>query len=157
MPNIRWLLRLITVVHRWLYRATGGRVGARVVGGMQMLLLTTTGRKSGQPRTTPLLFVPDGDRAIVIASNAGDDRDPAWWLNLKDWPEAVVQIGPDRFMARARQAQGAEADALFEKLVSSHPPFANYRKRTTREIPIVVLEPERELSSSSAAPIANRC
>jgi deazaflavin-dependent oxidoreductase (nitroreductase family) len=143
VPNIRWLLRLITIVHRWLYRVTGGRIGARGVGGMQMLLLTTTGRKSGQARTTPLLFVPDDERAIVIASNAGDDRDPAWWLNLKEWPEAVVQIGRDRFMARARQAEGAEAKALFEKLVSSHANFANYRKRTTRDIPIVVLERER--------------
>lgn len=140
MPNIRWLIRLISIVHRWIYRVSGGRIGPRVPGGQQMLLLTTTGRKSGQPRTTPLLFVPDGERLIVFASNGGDDRDPAWWLNLEAWPEAVVQVGAERFPARARRAAGPEGEALFAKLAASHGPFRDYRTRTSREIPIVVLE-----------------
>lgn len=143
MPNIRWLLRFITVVHRWLYRVSGGRVGFHLPGGMEMLLLTTTGRRSGEPRTTPLLFVRDGERFAVMASNAGDDRDPAWWLNLRARPLARVQIGRESFAARGRRAEGAEGAALFEKLVAAHEPFRNYRKRTSRQIPIVVLERAR--------------
>ncbi len=140
--NVRWLIRLITKLHRSLYLASGGRIGARVPGGMQMLLLTTTGRKTGAPRTTPLLFVPDAGRSIVVASNGGDDRDPAWWLNLEAWPEAVVQIGRERFPVRARRAQGGEAEALFAKLVAAHGQFREYRTRTARELPVVVLERE---------------
>lgn len=147
MPNIRWLIRLISILHRFLYRMSGGRIGSRVPGGMQMLLLTTIGRKSGQPRTTPLLYVPDAERLIVIASNGGDDRDPAWWLNLLAWPEAVVQLGPERFPAHARRAEGHEGELLFAKLVASHGPFEQYRKRTAREIPIVVLERDEKLSA----------
>ena len=135
----------------------------RVPGGMQMLLVTSTGRNSGRPRTTPLLFVPDAERVLMIASNGDDNRDPAWWLNLLAWPEAVVQIGPERFPAHALRAEGPEGEALFAKLIASHAPFEQYRKRTSREIPIVVLERElgaqdetrwrRRLSAPSATSV----
>jgi deazaflavin-dependent oxidoreductase (nitroreductase family) len=106
MPNIRWLLALITVLHRALYRATGGRIGANMAG-MRMLLLETLGRRSGQRRATPLLYVEDGERFVVVASNAGDARNPAWLLNLRKHPEAGIQVGTRRVAVRAREASAS--------------------------------------------------
>ncbi len=140
MPNIRWLLALITVVHRALYRATGGRIGARAAGA-KMLLLTTLGRRSGQRRVTPLLYVEDGERFVVVASNAGDDRHPAWLLNLRKQPAVEIQIGPKHISVHAREASDAETEPLWPKLLSSYTHFRDYRTRTQRHIPVVVLEP----------------
>lgn len=139
MPNIRWLLALITRVHRLVYRASGGRLGARL-GGNPMLLLTTTGRKSGQPRTTPLLYVPDGPRWLVVASNAGDDRPPAWWLNLVANAEAEIQVGPDHHRVRAHTAGPEEREELWPRVLAAYAEYAEYEKRTARPIPLVVLE-----------------
>ncbi len=139
MPNIRWLLALITRVHRFVYEATDGRLGANL-GGKPMLLLTTVGRKSGVARTLPLLYVPDGDRVLVVGSNAGDDRAPAWWLNLQAKPEARVRVGREVYDVNARRAEGDEAEALWAKALVAYPPYADYRERTSRDIPIVVLE-----------------
>jgi deazaflavin-dependent oxidoreductase (nitroreductase family) len=140
MPNVRWLLALVTAVHRLLYRVTRGRVGGRLQGN-QMLLLRTVGRKSGRPREVPLLAVPDEKRWIVVASNAGDDRPPGWWLNLASRPEAEIQLGADRLAVRARTAAGEERRRLWAKVVAAHPGYSDYEKRTTREIPVVILEP----------------
>src|SRR5262245_62487452 len=103
MPNFRWLLALVTWVHSAIYRLSGGRVGGRL-SGMPMLLLTTRGRRSGRERTLPLLYVADEKGWVVVASNAGDDRHPAWWLNLRARPEARVQVGRERCAVRARRA-----------------------------------------------------
>jgi len=140
MPNIRWLLALITVVHRVLYRATGGRIGAHA-GRANMLLLETLGRRSGQRRVTPLLYVEDGERFVVVASNAGDDRNPAWLLNLRKNPEAEIQVGKRRIPVHSREANAAESERLWPKLLSSYTYYRDYRTRTQRHIPIVVLEP----------------
>jgi deazaflavin-dependent oxidoreductase (nitroreductase family) len=140
MPNIRWLLALITRVHRWLYRVSGGRVGQHL-GRVEVLLLETVGRRSGRRRTIPLLTVRDDERFVVVASNAGDDRHPAWWLNLKAQPEAEVQLGTERFPVRAREAGELEAQRLWPRLEAAYPYYADYRRRTVRPIPIVVLEP----------------
>ncbi len=140
MPNIRWLLALITVVHLALYRITGGRIGRRV-GKAHMLLLTTLGRRTGQRRVTPLLYVEDGARFVVAASNAGDDRDPAWLLNLRKQPAAEIQIGADRIRVQAREATESESERLWPKLVSSYSHFRDYRSLSRRHIPVVVLEP----------------
>ncbi len=139
MPNIRWLLALISAVHRFVYRATNGRLGSRMAG-VDMLLLTTIGRKSGQERETPLLYVPDGDRFVVVASNAGDQRNPAWWLNLEAKPEARIQVGPERFAVRARRADPAETERLWPVLDAAYGSYPDYRKRANRDIPIVLLE-----------------
>ena len=139
MPNVRWLLALITRVHRALYRATGGRVGAKLFG-IRVLLLTSVGRRSGLPRVTPLLYVPDEKGYIVIASNAGDERDPAWWLNLRARPEARVQAGREACAVRAREASPEEDARLWPKLVASYRFYTRYRARATRRIPIVILE-----------------
>ncbi len=140
MPNIRWLLALITTVHRWLYRASGGRLGAHA-GRANMLLLENIGRRSGQRRITPLLYVEDGERFVVVASNAGDDRNPAWLLNLRKNPAAEIQVGTRRLAVHCREANEAESESLWPKLLSSYPYYRDYRVRTQRHIPIVVLEP----------------
>ena len=139
MPNIRWLLSLITTVHRFLYRASGGRIGHHL-GSRKTLLLETVGRKSGKQRVLPLLYVDDEAGLIVVASNAGDDRPPAWWLNLKARPEASVQVGAERYAVRAREAVEPERSLLWKKLVASYAPYEEYERRTSRTIPIVVLE-----------------
>ncbi len=139
MPNVRWLLSLITRVHRWVYRSSGGRLGARL-GGHPMLLLTTVGRRSAQQRTVPLLYVPDGGRWLVVASNAGDDRAPAWWLNLEAKPEARVQVGTATHRVRARRADPEERARLWPRVLEAYPDYAVYERRTRRPIPLVVLE-----------------
>ena len=140
MPNIRWLLALITVVHRALYRLTGGRIGAHA-GRANMLLLETLGRRSGQRRVTPLLYVADGERFVVVASNAGDDRNPAWLLNLRKHPAAEIQVGKRRIPVQSREATEAESERLWPLLQSSYTYYRDYRTRTQRHIPIVILEP----------------
>lgn len=139
MPNIRWLLALITSVHRAVYRLSGGRVGANLLG-LRVLLLTTIGRRSGRERTLPLLYVEDEKGWVVIASNAGDDRDPAWWHNLRARPEATLQVGRERHAVRARRATPPEEARLWPKLVGAYRPYARYRERARRPIPLVILE-----------------
>jgi len=139
LPNVRWLLALVTAVHRAIYRLTGGRLGGRL-SGRPMLLLETVGRRSGLRRVLPLLYVDDARGYVVVGSNAGDDRDPAWWLNLRARPEAVVQVGRERHAVRARRATPAEEATLWPRLVAAYAPYAQYREGTRREIPIVVLE-----------------
>ncbi|MBW2313645.1 MAG: nitroreductase family deazaflavin-dependent oxidoreductase [Deltaproteobacteria bacterium] len=139
MPNIRWLLAIITSVHRWLYIRSGGRIGHRL-GRQPMLLLHTVGRKSGQPRTTPLLYVSDDDRWLVIASNAGDDRPPAWSLNATAAGKATIQVGRERHDVIVRQAVDDERVGLWKLCCDQYPNYAVYETRTDRPIPVVVLE-----------------
>jgi len=140
MPNIRWLLALITTVHRAVYRLSGGRIGQRL-GKADMLLLATLGRRSGQRRVTPLLYVEDAGRYVVVASNAGDDRNPAWLLNLRKHPAAEIQVGTRQIRVQAREATDAESELLWPKLLSSYSHFHDYRTHARRHIPVVVLEP----------------
>lgn len=149
MPNIRWLLALITAVHRFVYRASGGRLG-RHLGRVETLLLETVGRRSGKRRTTPLLFVRDGDRYVVVASNAGDDRHPAWWLNLRARPEARIQVGAETRPVRGREAAEAERERLWPELEAAWPDYAAYRTRTARRIPLVILEPDAPAGDGAA-------
>jgi deazaflavin-dependent oxidoreductase (nitroreductase family) len=140
VPNIRWLLRLITNVHRFLLRVSNGRIGARI-GGISILLLENVGRKSGTLHLTPLLFVEDAGRYVVVASNAGDDRNPAWWLNLREHPETAVRVRGRRIPVKAHRAGPDETQELWPRLEASYQPYAQYRTRTRREIPVVILEP----------------
>ena len=139
MPNIRWLLRLITVLHRFVYIASNGRIGARLMGS-DMLLLTHVGRRSGRTRLAPLLYLPVESGFVIVASNAGDDRPPAWWFNLMEQPETVVQAGRERVSVRARRAEGEEEDRLWDRFIESYAPYRRYREKTSRRIPVVVLE-----------------
>jgi deazaflavin-dependent oxidoreductase (nitroreductase family) len=127
-------------VHRFLYRVSGGRIGGSVVG-MPVLLLTTKGRKSGEPRSNILTYIPKGRTSVVIASNAGEPRHPAWWLNLQADPHASVQRGQDVTPVVAREADGQERADLWAELLRMNASYAEYESRTTRRIPVVVLEP----------------
>jgi len=134
------LLALITRVHRSLYNATGGVVGWKILW-MRILLLRHVGRKTGLERVIPLLYVEDGGRWIVAASNNGDQRHPAWWLNLEAHPEAEIQVGGESHTVRARLASPEESDQLWNKLVASYRYYTRYREGTARDIPLVILEP----------------
>jgi deazaflavin-dependent oxidoreductase (nitroreductase family) len=104
------------------------------------LLLTTTGRRSGQARTTPLIYGRDGDRYVVVASRGGAPQHPAWYENLAAHPEVTVQVMADRFKARARTASAAERPALWKTMAAIWPPYDEYQAKTSRTIPVVVLE-----------------
>lgn len=127
-------------VHRLLFRLSGGRLLNRLEG-TGVLILVTKGRKSGKPRSSPLLyfrFEESGD-LIVVASNYGRDRHPAWYLNTAADPDVSVEAGGERFAAEARITEGHERTALFDKVVEANPRFATYRAGTYRQIPIVAL------------------
>jgi deazaflavin-dependent oxidoreductase (nitroreductase family) len=122
------------------YRSTDGEEGHEW-RGTQTLLLTTTGRRTHEPRTTPLIYAPAGENAYtVIASKGGSDTPPAWYLNLSEDPEVEVQIQGDRFRARARTAGPDEKPAMWRAMVDEWPDYDAYQRNTTREIPVVVLE-----------------
>jgi deazaflavin-dependent oxidoreductase (nitroreductase family) len=123
-----------------LYRLTGGRVGGKLAGS-PVLLLNTIGRKSGEPRTVPIVYLADGDRQIVIGSNAGHKNEPAWSLNLKANPEAEVEIGRKRHPVRARIAEGDERAELWRRVNDQYSGFDDYEARTSRDIALFVLDP----------------
>ena len=135
MANWSWFTKL----HRSIYEKSDGRMMKRLAG-LDMLLLTTTGRKSGQLRTLPLACMKDGDDLVVVGSNNGMDRPPAWWLNLQANPGARVRFGRDAFPARAELASGAERERLWPWLKQQNPQYAKYELRTDREIPVVILK-----------------
>ena len=139
-PAIELFWRLHPRVYRW----SGGRLGGSLMG-LPVLLLRTRGRKSGQPRETALMYLPRGEACAVIASVLGEPRHPAWYLNLRAHPEAEVQIGRELRPVCARDAEGAERDAIWSEFVLRQPVYADYARRTTRRIPVVVLEPATEL------------
>ena len=130
--------QLVGRVHGAIYRASGGRVGARLAG-IPMLLLTTVGRRSGHRRTLPLAYLADGDDLVVVASNGGSDRHPAWWLNLQRNPEAEVQLAAERWRVNAQLATPEERARLWPELVRGNPAWGSYEKKTAREIPVVIL------------------
>jgi deazaflavin-dependent oxidoreductase (nitroreductase family) len=123
-----------------LYRISGGRVGNKI-GRAPVLLLTTTGRRSGQQRTAPVLYLADGERLIVIGSNAGNVREPAWSLNMKANPDAEVEIGRVRRRVRARVAEGDERAELWRRMNEQYEGFDDYDARTSRDIAVFVLDP----------------
>jgi len=133
------IVELFWRVHPALYRWSGGRIGGRLLG-MPVLLLTTTGRRSGESRTTALTYFPTDGAFVVIASCLGEPRHPYWWLNLKAQPNATIQVGRERIPVRAREAEGAERETLWQAVVTTTPDYDEYKQRTTRRIPVVVLE-----------------
>jgi proline iminopeptidase len=122
------------------YRETDGEVGHIWKEGSTILLLTTTGRRTGRETTTPLIYNLDGDTPVIVASKGGAPRHPGWFENLVKTPEVGVQIKGDRFRARARVAEGDERERLWDLMVQVWPHYDEYATRTDREIPVVVLE-----------------
>ena len=132
--------RWATKAHASLFRATNGRIGGRMVGS-PVLLLVTTGRKSGLQRTTPLLYLQDGSRQVIVASNGGAAKHPVWWLNLRANPEATVEVAGRKTRVRATEARGEEKARLWKRLVEMYPNYESYQRKTDREIPVILLDP----------------
>lgn len=122
------------------FRAHGGKVSSGPFAGRDVLLLTTTGAKSGQPRLAPLVYTRDGDRFVIVASKGGSPTHPAWYLNLVANPIVTVEVGGEEFQARAVVVEGAERDRMYAQRVEKYPAFGEYQQRTARRIPVVVLE-----------------
>ena len=126
--------------HAWLYRRTRGRLLGSI-GRQPVLLLTTVGRRTGRPRTTPVQFLRWDDAVLVVAANGGAERPPAWLANLRASPAVTAQIGATVRQLRARVAVGSERERLWAKLVSANPGLATTQDRARRQLPVVVLEP----------------
>jgi deazaflavin-dependent oxidoreductase (nitroreductase family) len=139
----RFLIRAMSRAHCRVYRASDGRLLGRL-GGMPVLLLTTTGRESGKARTAALTYFRDGAEIVVIGSFGGSDLPPAWWLNLQRDPQASVLIGGTTSKVTARAATTEEHDRLWPLVTAAHRGYARYQERTTRPIPIVMLTPEEQ-------------
>lgn len=140
----RWLIRALSKTHLAVHRLSRGRFLGRVAG-MPVLLLTTTGRRSGKARTTPLTFFRDGADLVVIGSNGGADRPPDWSLNLQQNPRAVVKIGTDRLAVQARTASPEERERLWVGITATYSGYARYQEKTTRRIPVLILTPDGKL------------
>jgi F420H(2)-dependent quinone reductase len=137
---LKVMLKAMVSVGVFLYRLTGGGIGGRVQS-LPVLLLTTTGRKSGKTRTVPVGFLRDGSAYVIIASNAGLPQHPAWFLNLKSHPEATVQVKRQHTQVKAETANPEKRRELWARLMEVAPGYGRYQQRTTREIPVVILYP----------------
>ena len=136
----RLAMKLGTGAHAGVYRATGGKLFGRM-GKSPILLLNTVGRKSGKKRTSPLLYVVDGDDFVVIASKGGASTHPAWYLNLMANPDATVEVGDREVRVRAEEADPEEKARLWQKMVEMYPTYDDYQTKTKREIPLLALRP----------------
>ncbi|WP_374610795.1 nitroreductase family deazaflavin-dependent oxidoreductase [Gordonia sp. (in: high G+C Gram-positive bacteria)] len=148
-PIVSKIIKLGSKANTALYKATGGRVGGtwRVGAGLRkpapVCLLTTIGRKSGQPRTAPLIYLRRGDAFVVVASQGGSAKNPAWYLNLRDNPQVTIQIGEEKHDLVARTATDAERAELWPDLVDTYADYDTYAAWTERTIPVVICEPAR--------------
>ncbi len=139
---LRAMIRATARIHRRLYRASGGRLGGNWANDrMPVLLLTTTGRRTRQPRTWPVGYTMDGQDYVVVASNGGLPKHPAWYLNLQTTPRATIEVGAVRREVVARLAEGTERERLWAHIVARYPNFEQYQAGVTRQLPVVVLSP----------------
>ncbi|MEZ0362997.1 nitroreductase family deazaflavin-dependent oxidoreductase [Mycobacterium sp. pUA109] len=134
---IKWMSRVNTLA----YKVSGGKLGGTFLQGAPVALLTTIGRKSGQPRVSPLLYLRDGDRVVLVASQGGRANNPMWYLNLKANPKVSVQIKKEVLALTARDATEAERDQYWPRLVEMYSSFDDYQSWTDRVIPVVICEP----------------
>jgi deazaflavin-dependent oxidoreductase (nitroreductase family) len=133
-------IKPMSTFNAWLYRRTGGKVGGSFKGA-PVCLLTTTGRKSGEPRTMPLLYLAKGDDVVVVASKGGFSGHPQWYLNLVENPNVTIEIAGRSEAMTAKVADAAERAALWPQLVAMYADYDEYQQRTEREIPVVVCSP----------------
>ena len=134
------MLKLFSRIHVFLYQASGGRIGGRFKAA-PVLLLTTTGRKSGKRRTTPLLYAEDAGRYVIVASVGGAPKHPAWYLNLGGNPEATINVRGRTLAVRAETASPEERARLWTLVTQMYAPYDDYQAKTSREIPVVILTP----------------
>ncbi len=148
--GFRITMKVLGAVHRWLYRASGGKWG-RTFFGSPILLLTTTGRRTGRARTWPLTYLPDdeGERLIVVASNGGQPNHPAWYLNLRANPRVGVQLGNRSRPMIAQTTEGEERERLWSRVVEEYPAYAEYQRKTDRQIPVVALRQAPVISENA--------
>lgn len=121
------------------FRANHGKVGDMFTG-MDLLLVTTKGAKSGKESTIPVAYTKDGDKYVIVASKGGAPTNPAWYYNLLAHPEVMIEVGSEKFTAKATDAKGEERDHLFEQHAKQYPTFNEYKEKTTRTIPVLTLE-----------------
>ncbi len=138
MADLRF--RILAGAHKGIYSLTGGRLGG-TIGGLPVLFLTTSGRRSGRPRRQPLLYTPAGEGYAVIASKGGADRHPLWYLNLQANPLAEVIVGGETMRVRAHDAVGDDRERLWRALADRYRGYDKYAQKTSRRIPVVVLDP----------------
>ncbi|MGE5223019.1 MAG: nitroreductase family deazaflavin-dependent oxidoreductase [Omnitrophica WOR_2 bacterium] len=136
------LLKLFMAFHVWIYRLSGGRLGGNM-RGFKILLLTTIGRKSGKAYTTPLGWFENEDGYVIVASNGGQPANPAWYNNLKSNPQVSVQVFDRIVPATAEVLSGEARTQAWRQVIAKAPAYANYEKKTTREIPLILLHPNR--------------
>ncbi len=134
-------VRAMGAANTWIYRLTGGKLGGRFLRGAPVLLLTTTGRKSGKPRTSPLLYLRDGENLVVVASVGGMSHHPVWYLNLEANPDVTIEIGSQKTLMRARRATDQEKTEIWPRLVTMYRDYDDYQARTDRNIPVLILSP----------------
>ncbi len=135
------LMVAMSRVNTWIYRLSGGRFGARWMYGAPVLLLTTMGKKSGEPRTAPLLYLEDGQRVVLVGSQGGMSKNPLWVGNIDANPDVEIEIGAKKRKMRGRRGSDQEKTRYWPALTKMYPDFIDYQARTTRNIPIIVLEP----------------
>ncbi len=140
VPSVKMMKR-IAKIHIWVFRKTRGILGSRM-DGLDMLLLTTTGRRSGALRTQPLPYFMDGERLLLVASFGGSHRDPDWCVNLRENPTVQIQIKRNLRSGYARVSEGEERVKLWKDITDEHPRYLEYQKGTEREIPVVVVQPD---------------
>jgi deazaflavin-dependent oxidoreductase (nitroreductase family) len=137
---LKSFFRIFMALHIFFYRLTSGKFGGKVQG-LPVLLLTTRGRKTGKMRTIPLGYFKEDGGYVITASNAGFDTHPAWYHNLRSNPRATIEINDQRYEVRAEIAADGQRDQLWTRLITLAPGYANYEKRTSRKIPLVILRP----------------
>jgi F420H(2)-dependent quinone reductase len=142
--------RAVLWLHVTLYRLTNGRVGGRFIAGSPILLLTTTGRRTGKRRTRPLAYVRDGERYVLCASNGGSATHPGWYHNLAATGRAEIQVGAEHLAVSARTADPTERGRLFPRFVQMYKGYGAYEDKTSRQIPLVLLTPDPPNSTAFA-------
>jgi F420H(2)-dependent quinone reductase len=140
-PKVGTAIKWMSKAQTWLFKKSNGKLGNKFLRGAEVGILTTTGRKSGEPRDSPLLFLQEGRRIVLVASQGGRATNPMWYLNLKADPKVRFQTKAGVFDLIARDATDAERDEYWPKLDAMYADFANYRSYTDRKIPIVICDP----------------
>lgn len=140
-PQTKIIIKWMSRINTWAYRATRGKVGGKFLKGAPVALLTTTGRKTGESRVSPLLYLREGNRVILVASQGGAATNPMWYLNLKANPKVTVQIKDEVLTLTARDATESERAEYWPKLTAMYSSFDDYQSWTDRVIPVVICDP----------------
>ena len=138
---IHVVTKIMSALTVWTYRASGGKIGGKFLRGAPVMLVTTTGCKSGKPRTAPLIYLENGDDLVIVASKGGVSHHPAWYRNMEANADVEVEIGSERREMRARRVSDEEKADLWPKLTQIYRDYDDYQARTDRNIPVMVLSP----------------